>query len=217
MKFFMKELLEGNNSEEAHKYFVRFGKGCYKRRFIIGLKKGNKIKINTSFEFANELVNFVRENKNIKFSGKILTKEKIDGKEGKKKAGVFVYEISESSLEEFEEAYFYLLDANDDDIVLKIKKKLPKPGKGENKIDDKFCTMELDLKYWDNLKKEFFWDAPEGKKISVEHEIAINEIIAPQGVNDPAKIRELARRKGKIVRKITADGKEIVREIDFAA
>ena len=218
MESFLKKVLTRNGDADSHRYFVRFGKGDYKRRFLISLNKGTKIKIKTSFEFANDLVRFVNENKKLKFSGKVLTKEKIAGKEGRKKAGLFVYEISESSIEEFENAYNYLLDANDSEIVLKIKKSLPKPGKNEEKIDDGFCSLLVDVKYWATLKNAFFWDLPDSvKKASIEHELKINEIILPKEEKDPVKVREKALRKGTIVRKMVVDDKETRKEIPIEA
>ena len=215
MNFFIKEIFEKGTSEKGHRYFTRFGKGSYKRRFILSFNKASNVKMRASFELANDFVNFVKENKDAVFSGKILTKEKIEGKEAKKKAGLFVYELSESSLKEFENAYYYLLDVNSEDILLKIKKAIPKPGKNEDKIDDKFCVMDLDLKYLQKIKDAFFWDLPECKKAVIEHEVIITDIIAPEDIVDPAKMRELAKRKGKIIRRINCDGKEIVREKDF--
>jgi hypothetical protein len=214
MESFLKKVLTGKGDADSHRYFVRFGKGDYKRRFLISLNRGTKIKIKTSFEFANDLVKFVNENKKVKFSGNVLTKEKVAGKEGRKKAGLFVYEISESSIEEFENAYYYLLDANDSEIVLKIKKSLPKPGKDAEKIDDGFCSLLVDAKYWNALKNVFFWDLPENvKKAAIEHELKINDIVIPKNEKDPVKVRELALRKGTIVRKMVVDDKETRKEI----
>ncbi len=215
MEFFIKNIFEGKELEGAHSYFTRFGKGDYKRRFLTSFNKGKRIKIKASFELANDFVNFVRENSSAKFSGVVLTKDKIDGKEGKKKKGLIAYEISESGLEEFENARHYLLNVSSDDVVLKIKKAIPKPGKSEGKIDDKFCVMDLDLKYWDKVREKFFWDVPDCKKVIIEHELIITDIVLPSGVDDPVKMRELAKRKGKIIRKIIADGDEMVRENDL--
>ncbi|MAG28272.1 hypothetical protein CMI47_22335 [Candidatus Pacearchaeota archaeon] len=206
MESFLKKIIEGRGDEDSHEYFVRFGKGDYKRRFLIGFNKGAKVKIKASFELANDFVRFVRENKDVKFSGKVFMKEKLPGKDAKKKGGTFMYEIEESQLEEFEGAYFYLLNVKDDEIVLKVKKSLPKPGKNEEKIDDGFCSLTVDEKYWPKLKEIFFWDVPEGKKVKIEHELLIDEIVLPEGEKDPAKIRELAKRKGKIIRKMDIDG-----------
>ena len=211
----MRKIFENKADEDAHRYFVRFGKGEYRGRFLLSFRKSQKIKVYGSFEWANDFVKLANELKTLKFSGKVLMKDKIAGKEGKKKAGVFVYEIESSLLSEYENAYHYLLDANDSEIVLKIKKALPKPGKSEAKIDDKFCSLELDLKYWQQVREAFFWDVPECKKVEISHTLQINEIVMPKGIDDPEEIRRLAKRKGKIIRKVNADGKEIVKEADL--
>ena len=217
MESILKKVFAGKSDDDSHRYFVRFGKGEYARRFLISFARGKTIKMKASFEFANDLVKFVRENSTLKFSGKVLTKDKVAGREGKKKAGVFVYELEQASLEEFENAYFYLLDANNSDLILKIKKSLPKPGKDAEKIDDKFCALEADVKYWPKLKEVFFWDAPEAKRAEIEHTLKITDIILPKDEKDPAKVREKAKRKGVILRKITADGKETLKEMPVEA
>lgn len=214
MKSVIRKVFDGECDDYVHRYFVRFGKGLYGRRFLINLNRGKDIKIRTSFEFANDLVDFVKTNGAVKFSGVILSREKLAGKDGKKKKGAFAYEISDSSLEGFEKAYFYLLNVAEPGIILKTKKSLPKPGKSEGKIDDKFCSLDLDLKYWSAVKEAFFWDLPECKKASIEHDLEITSVDIPSGVSDPVKMRELAKRKGKIKRKIFVDKSEspIVRE-----
>ena len=111
------------------------------------------------------------------------------------------------------EVYSFLLNGEGEGITLKIKSKLPKPGKSEDKVDDKFCQLELDGKYYHAAKEDFFWDLPECKKAGIEHRYIITEIVLPKtNEKDYAKIREMARRKGKIIRIINADGKEIKSE-----
>ena len=215
MESFLKRIFENSSFNEDKKYFLRFGKGNYERRFLISFDKGSKIKIRGSFEWANDFVKFVRENKNVSFSGSVLMKNKVPGREGRKKGGSFLYEINGETLEEFENAYYYLLNVNEEDIVLKIKKSLPKPGKEADKIDDKFCSLELDLKYWESVKSAFFWDVGNGKKCKIEHTIKIHYVEFPSDVSNPVKIRELAKRKGKIFRKIELDGKEVVKEYEL--
>lgn len=217
MDSIIKKIFTDKVDEEVHNQFIRFGKGNYKKRFQISFNKTKKIKIKSSFEFANDLVRFIIENKDVNYSGNILTKSEVPGKSGKKKAGSFVYELSNEKINEFEDVFFYLLDVQDEEIVLKIKKKLPKPGKNENKIDNKFCVLELDLKYWDKVKEVFFWDVSDVKKASIEHELIINDIEIPKNEKDPVKMREKAIRKGKIVRIINIDGKEERKKKDFGA
>jgi len=215
MESFLKKILSGKADDDCHNYIKRYGRGEYKRRFIVKVSKGGKIKINGSFELANDFAKFVNGLKELKFTGKVFSKEKIEGMSGKKKAGVFVYEISEGSLKGFENAYFYLLNVNDSEIVLKVKKGLPKPGKDAEKIDDKFCSLEIAEKYWPSAKEIFFWDIPECKKAIIEHDLKINDIILPAGEKDPVKMRELAKRKGIIVRRMEIDGKETSKDFEM--
>ncbi|MEK6849955.1 MAG: hypothetical protein AABX85_00075 [Nanoarchaeota archaeon] len=106
---------------------------------------------------------------------------------------------------------------NHSEILLKIKKSLPKPGKAEEKIDNKFCALDLDLKYLPQVKETFFWDVPDCKKAKIEHDVIIKEIEFPKNEKDPVKIRELAKRVGKIVRRINFDGKNAEKEYAIAA
>lgn len=86
------------------------------------------------------------------------------------------------------------------------------------KIDDKFCQLELNIKFWPQVKKELAFDIQNDfKKSLAVHTYIISEIIMPKGEKDFEKIRLLAKRKGKITRKITLDKQEIVKEKDFEA
>ncbi|MCX6748305.1 MAG: hypothetical protein NT076_01750, partial [Candidatus Pacearchaeota archaeon] len=100
-------------------------------------------------------------------------------------------------------------------LNLKMGKKLPKPGKGgDAKVDDKFCQLEADLKYWPGIKETFFWDF-DGKKATVTHDFLIDNLKFPSGEKDFEKIRVMAKRMGKITRKMIVDGVEKVREADL--
>ena len=230
---FIKKIFEKKQDEAVHAQFVRFGKGIYESRAVLSLMKTSKIKVKSSFEFANDFVRLVAGlASKLKISGVALSKEDISdlmskknikGNSETKKGGVF-YENnideqevdSEILVELAEKAYYLLLDVNDTGLNLKIKKKLPKPGKGENKIDDKFCSLEADLKYWAQIKDFFFWDIPECSKSRIEHSYEINEIIIPENEKDPEKIRLNAKRKGKLKRKIKiGKDQESLKECEF--
>jgi hypothetical protein len=109
------------------------------------------------------------------------------------------------------------------DDELKIKDKSPKSAKGagssskedaELKID--FCKIKTkDKKLVDDLI--FDSEAKNAKKIEIVHDFIIDNIIFPPGEKDFSKIRELAKRKGKIIRKIKVDEKEYKKEIEFEA
>lgn len=230
-KMFIKKIFQNQVDENVHRQFVRFGKGTFPGRAAIKItRQPEKIKIGTSFELSSDVAEFVAEISNSTFSGIVMSKEDIkpifekNGLDiiGTKKLGLLVYNVeninSKVILEIKDKAYTFLLDAQGPGIFLSSKKKLPKPGKsGDAKIDDKFCQLELDTKFWPQVKSEFAFDLPDFKKALAVHTYTITDIIMPKGEKDFEKIRLLAKRKGKIIRKITIDGKEIVKEKDFEA
>lgn len=219
MECFIKKVWEGKGGE-AHSYFVRFSKGRFENRAVLNLQKTSKIKLKGSFEWASDFVNLVSELTQANFSGIILSKNKLDLENEKKKTGIFQYDVENIGSEQIKEltnsVYAMLLDAETPDIILKIKKKLPKPGKSrEKKIDSKFCQLEADLKYLPQIKEAFM--LPECKKAKISHTIIVEEIILPEDEKDFVKIRELARRKGKIIRKMEVDKQESQEEKEFEA
>lgn len=230
---FIKKIFLGKGDESVHRQFVRFGKGEYRNRALLSLWKTKNIKIKSSFEFANDLVKLCSGLGNLNVSGIILTKEDISGMmsmnrikgDAEKKRGGLYYqnniidqELNGEQMRKLEESsYFALLNMEAPGIKLKIKPKLPKPGKGEDKIDDKFCQLEIDEKYYMTAKEDLFWDLPDCKKAAIAHTFVIRDIILPKGEKDYAKIRELAKRKGKIIRIANIDGKEVKKEAEFEA
>jgi len=233
---FIKKIVDGQVDDSVHSQFTRFGKGDYKGRFLISLWKTKKVKIKTSFEFANDLVAFCSELGIEKVSGlirgkndlsKFMSRSDIQG-ESKPKRGGAVYETTIDSQEMSQEklqvlrdnSTATLLDIDGADFKLKIKKKLPKPGKSADKVDDGFCKLELDEKYYSKAKEEFFWDMPDAKKISIKHEVIVNEIVVSdelKATKDFARMKEEAQRKGKIIRLADVEGKEIKKEFEFTA
>ena len=49
MECFIKKIFLGKADEEAHRQFVRFGKGTYGGRAVLVLQKNDKIKLRGSF------------------------------------------------------------------------------------------------------------------------------------------------------------------------
>jgi hypothetical protein len=218
MECFIKKIFNGKESKEAHQQFVRFGKGLYEGRAAISFNAGTTVKIGGSFEYANDFVNLILELGNFDFSGVILSKEKLE-LTGKPKGEILKYDFqgnSEDVKKIVDKAYFMLLNVDSSDIKLKIKGKLPKPGKsGESKIDDKFCIIEANIKYLNKIKEAFVWDVPNCKKAKIMHTYEVKDIILPKGEKDFKIIRLLAKRKGKIIRKIDCDGRTSQIEKDF--
>jgi len=220
---FIWKIFHDKIDESVHRQFIRFGKGEYRSRALLSLRKtGGKAKIKSSFEFANDFVLFAAGLGDVSFQGNIWSRDEISGLKGQKKAGKWIYEVENIGSSKIREiaplVYYFLLNGEGSGISLKIKGKLPKPGKGEDKVDDKFCQLELDEKYYNAAKEDFFGDIPECKKASIEHRFLITEIILPKtGEKDFAKLREMAKRKGKIVRTANIDGREMKTETNFEA
>jgi hypothetical protein len=230
---FIKKLFEDKADEATHMQLIRFGKGEYRGRAPLVLWKTKKIKVKSGFEFANDLVKLCAGFGKAKVSGIVLSKEDISevlsrnnikGIAETKKGGLYYQNnISEQELNEGqilaleESAYFSLLDMEGEGFKLKIKKKLPKPGKSENKIDDKFCQLEADERFYGKVKEDLFWDLPDCKKAKIVHNFFIEDVVKPEGETDYAKIREMAKRKGKVIREADVDGKVLKSEAKFVA
>ncbi len=231
MDCFIKKIWQGKG-EESHYYFVRFGRGKFENRAALFLQKTSKVKLRGSFEWANDFTKLVSELSGGKVAGIILSKANISGIMSKnnitgnsetKQGGLFYknniseQELNQEAIKELSDnSYASLLDIEGAGLSLKIKKKLPKPGKsGEGKVDDKFCQLEADLKYWPQIKEAFM--LPESKKCRISHTVVIEDIILPEGEKDFAKIRELAKRKGKLIRITDADKEQKKEEKEFLA
>ncbi|OYT41788.1 hypothetical protein B6U80_00665 [Candidatus Pacearchaeota archaeon ex4484_26] len=226
---FIKKIFEGRPDKEVHRMFTRFGKGIFEKRAICNVRVGNKIKINTTFEYANDLVEFFYSLKDkMQAGGKILLKEKINlaeyGLKGEEKEKKGIYEINvnqELNKEQIkklkDKVYFFLLNLNFDEGELKTKQKLPRPSKSKaSKVDDKFCVVILDLKYLSKVKDEFFFDLKQAfNKAYAEHAFKIEDIILPEKIIDYAQARLEAKRKGRIIRKLIVGGDELQSEKDF--
>jgi hypothetical protein len=231
---FIKKIFKSQPDNSVHLQFQKFGKGEFKDRALIHAKKsGNKYTILTTAEFANEFVKITAgklgSNKT-RVTGAIVStndlKEELDFKEIKQFQGVKRYIIDEemngddilSLLEKFPKAFFALsFNCDKDSTSLKIKPKAPKsgkPGKKGEKPKPNFCKITTTDKM---LAEDFVFEVSDFKKAEIDHKFIINEIIQPEGETDYARIRELAKRKGEIIREALIDGKEIRKKMDFEA
>ena len=230
---FVKKVVDGKVDENVHRQFTRFGKGEYGGRFLLSLWKTKKIKIKSSFEFANDLVALCLEFGNCKVSGIVMSKKSlsnilkeknIEGNVVVKKGGLYYetsipnQELNKDQIKALEEnSYFTLLDLEGEGFKLNIKKKLPKPGKKEDKIDGRFCQLEVDEKFYPKIKEDLFWDVSDAKKINIKHKIIVESIVMPEGEKDFSKIREMAKRKGKIIREVEIEEQKTTKEYEFEA
>lgn len=233
----IKKIFMGLCDEEVHNDLLKFSRGTFKDRYLIeGKKQSKNWTVKTGPEFANF---FVKEGlKNIE--GKIITRgilsttldlsneipfeiEKISQFQGVKKY-IIDTELEPKDVLNLMNKYprvFFALSFSNKRMNVKIKAKPPKSGKPSTKGDDEtkidFCTVKTeDI----SLLKELFWDIGlEWENILIKHDILITDIIYPKEMSkmSPSEVRENAKRKGKIIRKVRNHGKEIISEKEFVA
>ena len=234
MAHFLNKIWNDAYDDSVHSQFIRFSKGVFANRAVLKVRKSDRIKLNSTFDLANDFVELASELGGGVVSGDImskrdisgvLSKNNINGNVKEKKGGLFYkaevenQNVDGKALKEIlENSYMCLLDIEGKDFTLKIKKKLPKPNpKGEGKVNDKFCVMEIASKDFPKVKAQLLFGLPDGKRYEVRHTYIINEIVIPSGEKDPEQMRLKAKRKGKIVRKAIVDKKEIIAEKEFSA
>ena len=235
MDCFIKKIWEEKSDELVHLQFSKFSKGEFKERAMIRAKKSSgKFSINTTPEYSNELVRIVAEKlthpakvKGVVISTRDLTGE-LDFKDKKQFMGIKKYivdkEMAKEEIinicEQFPKS-FIGLSFSTENTELKIKEKAPKSGKPaskgkeEPKID--FCKLKTKDS---QIAKELMIESEEFKEIEIKHTFLIEDIIIPEELKqekDFSKIREMSRRKGKIIRETKIDGKITIQEKNFIA
>ena len=237
---FIKKVADKNFDEQVHLQFQKFSKGQFPNRAIIEAKNSNgKYTIKTSAEFANELVKMCAEklgSEKAKITGAIVStsdlKNELEFKEIKQFQGVKRYMIDSEMtgedliglLNKFPKTFFALsFSVPKDNTELKIKPKAPKSGKPKNKDDAEeapkadFCVLKTtDSK----LGEDFIFENTGFKKAQISHDFLIEGIEIPEelkGSEDFAKIREMSKRVGKIIRKSIIDDIQKTSELDFSA
>ncbi len=227
---FIQKIFLNKSDEYVHLQFQKFSRGEFKNRALITAKKtGNKYTISTTSEFANELVREMAKklgNDKTKVTGAIVStsdlKSELNFKEIKQFQGVKRYLIEEdfsgeeiiSLLDKFPKAFFALsLETGNSKLKIKPKApKAPKPKKNEEKLRPNFCKIITEDRMF---AEDFIFEQSDFKKAEIIHSFLIKEIIPPKGEKDFAKIRELAKRKGTIIRDAEIDGKKTVQKKEF--
>jgi len=234
---FIKKVFEKNFDESVHLQFQKFSKGEFRDKAIIRAKfSAGKYTISTTAEFANELVKTAAEklgSGKTRVNGAIVStqdlKNNLDFVGIKQFQGVkrYLLEKEMSGLEildlvkKFPKNFFALSFNAPDGTTLKIKAKAPKSGKPSSKENENpksdFCKLTTTDPF---LGKEFIFEKPDFKQAEVVHDFLIKDIIIPPELKkekDFAKAREMAIRKGIIIRKAKIDEKEIRTELEFEA
>jgi len=246
MNSFIKKIFEEKENDEfVHSQFTKFSKGDFPDRAMVRIKNSSgKYTIATTAEYAKEIIMYLAEklgDKKTIISGAIISALDLSGfeyDERKMAMGIRKYMIYDKEMtgnqiielcNKVEKAFFALSFATEE-TDLKIKPKSPKSAKGSGSSKKENVKAKIDFikikttdkGLVDNLV--FDEEAKNFKKIEIKHDIQITDIIFPEEVKagskeeiDFAKIRELAKRKGKIIRKLEIDEKEVVKEADFEA
>mgnify|MGYP000627923593 CR=1 FL=1 len=232
---FLNKIWQEKIDNSVHTQFVRFSRGKFENRAIINVRKQkNKVVLNSTFELANDLVMFVSTlDKEFNVSGVILTKQnplnlfkeieinaEIINKKNLFHSKLEKIELSSEQISKIANiAYYMLVDIICKKAILKIKKKLPQPSKsGKEKIDDKFCTLEISDSLFPLIHKEFLFGLPKDfKKARIVHTYEISEILLPKDEKDFEQMRLKAIRVGKIIRNINVDGHIMREEKNFKA
>lgn len=219
---FIRKIFENKADELVHQQFIRFGKGNYDRA-LLTIKKTGRLSIKSSFEFSNDFVELIAQeaSSDIEISGVIIASHEFNldieneySKRGKVyKAEIKEQKIKKEKLKEICENFKFdnlLLNLEANNCSLKCKNSLPKPG---GALKDNFCSV-----YFDNLDiaKEFAFDFPDFKELIIKHIFEITDLIVSKDDEDDfLKARINAKRKGKIIRILSVDGKEIKKEHDL--
>jgi len=229
---FIRKIFENKVDDLVHLQFQKFGRGEFKKRALIEAKRSQKgFIIKTSYEFANELVRVVAEKlgeKETLVKGAVIStldlSKDLDFKEKKQFQGVKRYIIEKplsgkeilKLLEKFPKVFF-ALSFEAEGYELKISPKSPKSAKPKNKQEEPkpdFCKLSTSD---EKVATDFVFEKPAFKNAEISHDFLIEELILPPEEKDFAKIRELAKRKGKIIRYGTIDGEKFKREKEFEA
>jgi len=241
MDCFIKKIFEGKTEEDdfVHCQFIKFSKGEFQDRAMVRAKNsGGSFVIATTYEYAKELIIYLAEKigeERVNVTGALISALDLEGEfdysEKKMAMGIKKYMIDKdmSGNEILElcnkvQKAFFALSFSTSDTELKINVKSPKSAKGVSSSKKENAKAKIDfikIKTTDKgLVKNMIFDEEINnfKKLEVKHTFLIDKIIMPETEEkDFAKIREMAKRAGKIIRELDIDGKVIKKEKEFAA
>ncbi|MFA5992211.1 MAG: hypothetical protein WC796_00720 [Candidatus Pacearchaeota archaeon] len=239
MDSFIKKIFSGKRDEFVHLQFQKFSKGEFRNKALVNVSKSkDNYSIATTYEYVNEFVRSVasriKDGEKVKVSGVIVSTRnlrelpefsKLFGNvEIKQFMGVKQFKISTEmtgkeivGLCDSLPNSFLALSFSIAGTELKVKPKAPKsakPSTSDKPIVPDFCKIKTgDI----SLVREVLFDVDEFKKVAIGHDFIITGLEIPKNESDPLKMREKTIRKGKIVRRLNIDGKELVKERDFEA
>jgi len=232
----VKKIFEGVFDDEVHIAFLKFGRGEYKNKYLLdGKRQAKKWAVKGGVEYANLFVRRCLEQTNgpVAIKGVIVSTLDLKGEMGfeiKKVSNfqgvrkhVIDADVEASQIFDLMDKYpkaFFALTFKGNGFDLKVKPKAPASGKPGKEKDGgpvaDFCVLKTEDK---GIVDELLFGVGDFQEVKVNHTINVTDIVYPSNMAElkPTEIREMAKRKGVIVRKVICDGKEKISEAEFVA
>ena len=221
MRHYIKSIFKGEVDEHTHDKFIRYSKGEFVGPLIKIKVMKDKIKLNSSFHYCDELLVLISEeigSKKCRIKGSLFWNEDLTKKleaqgikyiKAARSRGNYKYALDNVvKFKPFVDAmipYKLLLSVKFGDVSLFTKNSFPKPNK---EFGDNFCKVTLPVSMKDKVLREFAFDVEEDvKEVSIRHTIFIDGIEVPK-VENFEEARKLAKRKGSIKREVTVKGEK---------
>lgn len=221
---FIRQIFEGKADNSMHYRFIRYGRGEYEKLFFSVSKSKSSFSAKASFDFVNDFVGIIAYNskEDMAVSGKIIVPKDFQaeisslgiepkgyGKRGKLYTAEIEMTLKPEQLRALYEKFkqnAMLLNINSESFRLKSGSSIPKPGSA---LKPDFCSAKLPL----SLLEEVVWDVKDFNTLEIKHILKIDEVVIPPELKDKPELARIeGKRKGKIIRILTVDGKEEKKE-----
>lgn len=224
---FIHDIYEKNVQDHIHRKFVKYGVGEFERE-VLYLKTGSSVHIQAGIDYLDILFSILGKyaEQDISISGDLVTSEDI--KDDLRSFGIaplssrarkyalretFTPSRFQDFMKQFSRCHM-LFSAKSGKNGITTKKSLPQKGS----LIEKFVSAKFDRRYSRDLQEDFLFDwQGDFKKAELRHTYFIEELIVDPELlkRDAAQARLDAKRKGKILRLKTIDGKESATEIEM--
>jgi len=223
---FIRKIFEGKTDDLVHKQFVRYGKGSYENKALLDITVSKtNYKIKTSFEYSGEFAVLLAEELtgSTRVTGGIISTKNLSAELGSLVVSMKQADMNKEQILDLFKRFptnLILLSFKSDKGELKSKVKAPKAAKvgkdGDEGPKADFCVLTTADK---TIVEDLLFDIKgETKKVFINHTFVINSLTVPKEYENNVELaRYHAIRKGTLIRKITIDGKEEVKEKSFEA
>jgi hypothetical protein len=234
MQFIIESIMRKQSNSLVHDAFIKFSKGRFSQKYLVQAKKGKEgWAINTNADYVNNIVEGALRlcSGTVDVTGVIVATFDVSAEAGfpiagmKQFMGIKQAVVSGSvpvqkllALIEKQPRAFYALSFSFPGGSVKTKAKAPKSAKPstsrEKEVAPDFCTLKTNDQ---SLVNHILLDVPEGKTITLSHDIVISDITIPSGVSDPVQLRERSIRMGTIERTCVVDENTTKQNYPFKA